>query len=106
MLLLRFVSLAMGSDSTTLHVSSNKTVPATVTNYLCKIRGQLKQLHDTFEFDSSITTDDETSPNKNNTQRRTEGELELQKTIYEHTYLKFRRRFLKRAPAILPLCHG
>src|SRR6266568_5685732 len=41
-----FVSLAMDSDSTTLYVSSNKTVPATVTNYLHRIRGQLKQLHD------------------------------------------------------------
>jgi len=91
-----FVSLAMDSDSTTLYVSSNKTVPATVTNYLRRIRGQLKQLHDVLEFDSSTTTENEKSP-----QPRTEGELELQKTIYEHTYLKLRRRFLKRAPAIL-----
>ena len=96
-----FVSLAMDSDSTTLYVSSNKTVPATVTTYLRRIRGQLKQLHDVLEFDSATTTDNETSPNPNNTQPRTEGELELQKTIYEHTYLKLRRRFLKRVPAIL-----
>jgi len=43
-----FVSLAMGLDSTTLYVSSNKMVPATVTNYLCKIRGQLEQHHDAY----------------------------------------------------------
>jgi len=94
-----FVSLAMDSDSTTLYVSSNKTVPLTITNYLHRIRGQLKQLHDALELDP--TTSNEISPNQIDTQRRTEGELELQKTIYEHTYLKLRRRFFKRAPAIL-----
>jgi hypothetical protein len=30
-----------------------------------------------------------------------DGELKLQKTIYEHSYSKLRQRFLKRAPAIL-----
>src|SRR5260221_2073468 len=44
-----FVSLAMDSDSTTLYISSNHTVPATVTNYLIRIRGQLKELHDVLE---------------------------------------------------------
>ena len=96
-----FVSLAMDSYSTTLYVSSNKTVPVTVADYLRTIQGQLKRLYDVLGFDSSITTDNETSPNPNNTQPRTDGELELQKTIYKHTYLKLRRRFLKRAPAIL-----
>ena len=96
-----FVSLAMDSNSTTLHVSSNKTVPAVVTNYLYRIRGQLQQLQSALEFNPSITNSNEISPNPNDTQQQTEGELELQRMIYEHTYLKFRRRFLKRAPAIL-----
>jgi hypothetical protein len=60
-----FVSLAMYPDSTTLYVSSNKTVPATVTNYLRRLRGQLKQLHDALEFDPSITTSNKISPNPN-----------------------------------------
>ena len=52
-----FVSLAMDSDSTTLYISSNNMVPATVTNYLIRIRGQLKELHDILEF-PSITTNE------------------------------------------------
>jgi len=95
-----FVSLAMDSDSTTLYISSNHTVPATVTNYLFRIRGQLKNLRDALEF-PSITTINEISPNPNVTPQRTEGELGLQKIMYEHTYLKLRQRFFKRAPAIL-----
>ena len=82
------------------------TVPATVTNYLRRIRGQLKQLHNVLEFDLSTTTDNETSPNPNNTQPRTENELELQKTIYEHTHIAWSRRlsqFLKGNFQVVPV---
>jgi hypothetical protein len=96
-----FVSLAMDSNAATLYVSSNKTAPTTVTSYLLKIRGQLKELRKVVEFDPSIPADSESSPNPNDTKTRTDGELELQKTIYEYSYNKLRRRFLKRAPAIL-----
>jgi hypothetical protein len=96
-----FVSLAMDSNAATLYVSSNETVPATVTSHLHKIRGQLKQLRAVVEPNPSIPADNETSPDPNNTQSRTDAELELQKTIYEHSYSKLCRRFSKRAPAIL-----
>ena len=95
-----FVSLAMDSDSTTLYISSNHTVPATVTNYLFRIRDQLKNLRDALEF-PSITNSNEILPKPNLTLQRTKLELGLQEIIYEHTYLKLRQRFFKRAPAIL-----
>ena len=96
-----FVSLAMDSNTATLYISSNTTVPATVISHLRKIRGKLKELQAVVEFDPSIPPDSESSPNPNNTQSRADRELDLQMTIYEYSYNKLRRRFLKRAPAIL-----
>ncbi|KIK01195.1 hypothetical protein K443DRAFT_578331 [Laccaria amethystina LaAM-08-1] len=98
-----FVSLAMDLKAVTLYVSSNKSVPATVISHLHKIQGQLKELRKVVEPNPSIPADNETSPDPNKTQSRTDGELELQKTIYEHSYSKLRRRFFKRAPAILAI---
>jgi hypothetical protein len=39
-----FVSLAMDPNATTLYVSSNQTVSATVISHLHKMRGQFKEL--------------------------------------------------------------
>jgi hypothetical protein len=96
-----FVSLAMDSNTATLYISSNTTVPAIVITHLRKVRGQLRELQAVVEFDPSIPPDSEPSPNPNNTQSRADRELDLQKTIYEYSYNKLRQRFLKRAPAIL-----
>jgi hypothetical protein len=96
-----FVSLAMDFNTATLYISSNATVPATVISHLRKIWGKLKELQAVVEFDPSIPPDSESSPNPNNTQSRADRELDLQTTIYEYSYNKLRRRFLKRAPAIL-----
>ena len=99
-----FVSLAMDPKATTLYVSSNESVPATVISHLHKIWGQLKELRKVVEPSPSIPADNETSPDPNKTsQSRTDSELELQKTIYEHSYRKLRLRFSKRAPAILAI---
>jgi hypothetical protein len=98
-----FVSLAMDPKAATLYVSSNESVPATVISHLRKILGQLKELRKVVEPSPSIPADNETSPDLNKTQSRTDGELELQKTIYEHSYSKLRLRFSKRAPAILAI---
>jgi hypothetical protein len=97
-----FVSLAMDSNTATLYISSNETVPATVISHLRKI---LKELQAVVEFDPSIPADSESYPNPNNTQSRTDRELDLKKTIYEYSYNKLRQRFLKRAPAILKEYH-
>jgi hypothetical protein len=98
-----FVSLAMDSEAVTLHVSSNTTAPATVTSHLTRIWGKLRMLQAVVEFDPPIPADSETSPDPNNTKSRTDNELELQMIIYEYSFSKLRRRFLKRAPAILAI---
>ena len=98
-----FVSLAMDQNAATLYVSSNESVPATVISHLYKIRGQLKELRKVVEPSPSIPADSETFPDPNKTRSRTDSELELQKTIYEHSYSKLRLRFFKRAPAILEI---
>lgn len=96
------VSLSMQPDVVTLFVSSNNTVPTTVVSHLYKIRGQLKALEAVIEFDpSTAAIASETSPDPNNTPPRADGELALQKIIYQHSYLKLRQHFFKRAPAIL-----
>lgn len=91
-----FVSLAVGAESQTLYLSSNETVPSTVTTHLNRIRSQLTKLH---QFPSTMT--DDNSPNPNHTEARAEHELEILKMIYEYSYAKLRKRFLKRAPTIL-----
>lgn len=106
-----FVSLSMTMDpkAATLYVSSNETVPATVTSHLRIIRGQLKELQSVVVPKQSsvvvpkqsIPPDIETSPDPSKTQARTEGELKIQKTIYEYSYGKLRQRFNKWAPDIL-----
>ena len=93
-----FVSLAVESKSVTLYVSSNNTVPPTVIDHLRKIWRQLQELKAVLEFDSANS---ESLPNPNKTQSRTDGELELQKTIYEYSYNKLHQRFSKRGIAIL-----
>ena len=95
-----FVSLVMDSNSATMHVSTNGTVPATLITHLHKIRGQLIQLKSVVESGPS-TSDDIDSPDPNNTQARTDCELKLQQTIYEYSYKKLQRRFTKRGVAIL-----
>src|SRR6202044_3566076 len=80
-----FVSLAMDSNAATLYIASNETVPATVISHLQKIWGKLKELQAVVGFDPSISADSELSPNLSNTQSRTDGELDLQKTIYEYS---------------------
>ena len=92
-----FVSLAMESDSAIIYVASNYPVPLTISDYLHTIRRRLAVL----AFDSPNPTDIESSPNPNITQPRTDRELDLKTTIYEHTYPRLRDRFLKKAPAIL-----
>jgi hypothetical protein len=95
-----FVSLAMNPNSATLCVSTNGTVPATLTTHLRKIRGQLKKLKSVVEPGLPTSADIE-SPDSNNARLRMEGELELQRTIYEYSYEKLQRRFHKRGPGIL-----
>ena len=91
-----FVSLAIESDSVTLYVASNDMVPHSLTTYLYKIWGQLKNLN-------AVATDSGSLRNPNNIKSDAvvASGLELKKTIYEHSYSKLRQRFLKRAPAIL-----
>jgi len=97
-----FVSLAMGADAVTLYVSSNETVPPIVPSHLRKIRGQLKELRKVTEpHPSSISADNKTYPDPNDTPLLSEGQLNLHKTIYKYSYSKLRRRFFKRAPTIL-----
>ena len=98
------VSLAMDPDSATLYVASNDTVTHNITTYLYKIWGQLKALNALSKFDAPTLTDKE-SPDPNNIQSSAfiALELELKKTIYEHSYKKLRRRFLKRAPLVLEM---
>jgi hypothetical protein len=98
-----FVSLAMDQKTVTLYVSSNESVPAAVISHLRKIRGQLKELRKVVKPNPSNPADNETSPEPNKSQSHTDGELELQKTIYEHSYSKLRLRFSKRAPVILAI---
>ena len=99
-----FVSLAMDPKATTLYVSSNESVPATVISHLHKIWGQLKELRKVVEPSPSIPADNGTFSDPNKTsQSRTDGEFELQETIYEHSYSKLRLRFSKMAPAILAI---
>jgi hypothetical protein len=93
----------MDPKAATLYVSSNESVPATVISHLHKIWGQLKELQKVVEPNPSIPADNETSPDPNKTQSGTDGELELQKTIYEHSYSKLHRHFSKRAPVILAI---
>jgi hypothetical protein len=96
------VSMSMEANAVTLFVFSNETVLTTVTSHLQKIRGQLKALKAIVEFDPGIAAaESDSSPDPNKIQSRADGEIVLQKTIYEHSYNKFRRRFLKRARAIL-----
>jgi hypothetical protein len=75
----------------------------TVISHLLKIGGQLKKLRKVVEPNPSIPADNETSPDPNKTQSRTDGELELQKTIYEHSYRKLCLCFSKRTLAILAM---
>jgi hypothetical protein len=96
-----FVSLTMDLDAATLYVSSNETVPASVTSHLRKIRGQLKEFRKVTEPHPSSIPANETPPDPNDTPLLAEGQLNLQKTIYEYSYSKLRRRFFKRAPTIL-----
>jgi len=66
------------------------------------IRTHLKALKEVVELDQgNPTAEFESSPDPNKTQSRADSELELRKAIYEFSYPKFRRRFLKRAPMIL-----
>ena len=95
-----FVSLAMDTNSATLHVSTNGTVPSTLITHLHKIRGQLRHLKSVVEPGPSTSADID-SPDPNNTQARTDCELKLQQTIYEYSYKKLQRRFTKRGVAIL-----
>jgi hypothetical protein len=89
-----FVSLAMDSDSTTLYISSNHTVPATVTNYLIRIRGQLKELHDALEF-PSITTSNEISPNPNVTRNVRKASWGSRRSFMNIHISNFGNAFLK-----------
>ncbi|KIK01116.1 hypothetical protein K443DRAFT_663026 [Laccaria amethystina LaAM-08-1] len=93
----------MDPKAATLYVSSNESVPATIISHLHKIWGQLKELQKVVEPNPSIPADNETSPDPNKTQSGTDGELELQKTIYEHSYSKLHLHFSKRAPVILAI---
>ena len=95
-----FVSLAMGVDTATLYVSTNGTVPATLTDHLRVIRRELKVLKSVLEPPSSPPPDVE-FPDPNNTLPRTEGELKIQKIIYEYSYKKVQQRYQKRGPGIL-----
>ncbi|KIJ91079.1 hypothetical protein K443DRAFT_656611 [Laccaria amethystina LaAM-08-1] len=92
-----FVSLAMDPKAVTLYPRP------TVISHLLKIGGQLKKLRKVVEPNPSIPADNETSPDPNKTQSRTDGELELQKTIYEHSYRKLCLCFSKRTLAILAM---
>jgi len=97
-----FVSMAMKTDAVTLFVASNGNIPKTVTSHLTQIRTHLKALKEVVELDQgNPTAEFESSPDPNKTQSRADSELELRKAIYEFSYPKFRRRFLKRAPMIL-----
>lgn len=93
-----FVSLNMDSNTATLYVSTNGTVPATVTTHLHKIQGQLKELKSVLEPGPPADID---SPDPNSTPSRSEGELKLRRTIYEHSYKKIQRRYQKRGPEII-----
>jgi hypothetical protein len=95
-----FVSLAMDSIATTLYVSTNGTVPATVTNHLRIIWRKLKDLKSVLDSASSPPPNIE-SPDPNNTQLRSDVELDIQRIIYEYCYKKVQRRFRKRGPDIL-----
>ena len=95
-----FVSLAMNQNSATLHVSTNGTVPTTLTDHLIKIRDQLNALKKDLISSPPISVDIK-SPDPAKTPERTDGELMLQKTIYEYSYKIVRRRFTKRGPAII-----
>lgn len=95
-----FVSLAIEPNSTTLYVSTDGTVPATLPTHLRKIRDQLKQLKSVVEPGAPNLADIE-CPDPNNTQLRKDGELELQRTIYEYSYKNVEQCFNKRGPAIL-----
>jgi hypothetical protein len=97
-----FVSLAMDTNAATLYVSTNWTVPATVIDHLHTIRRKLKELKplQVLDFASSPPPNTE-SPVPNNSQIRSEVELDIQRIIYKYCYKKVQRRFRKRGPEIL-----
>jgi len=68
--------------------------------HLYKIRDQLKKLKLVVEPGPLILADIE-CPDLNNTQLRMDGELELQRAIYEYSFENTQRRFNKRGPTIL-----
>ena len=95
------VSLTVDPNYTTLHVSTNGTVPATLNAHLHKIQGQLKKLNSDAASGPLTLADTIDFPDPNNTQSRMDGELGLQRIIYEYSYQKVQRRFSKRGPGIL-----
>jgi len=95
-----FVSLAMNQNTTTLYVSTNGTVPAILTNHLRMVRSHLKDLKSVLEPASSPPPDIE-SLDPNITLSRNEGELKVQRSIYEYSYKKLQCRYQKKGPVIL-----
>ena len=101
-----FVSLTVELNSVTLYVSSNETVPPTLISHLHKIWAQLKKSHAVANLDPSIPADSSgSSSNPNDAKFGTDAELDVYETICQYSYRKLRRRFLKRAPAILAQYH-
>jgi len=101
-----FVSLTVEHNSVTLYVSSNETVPPTLISHLHKIWAQLKKSQAVTNLDPSIPADSScSSSSPNNAKSWSDAELEVYETIWQYSYKKLRRRFLKRAPAILAQYH-
>ena len=82
-------------------MSTNGTVPATLITHLHKIQGQLKKLNSVAASGPLTFADIIDFPDPNNTQSRMDGELELQRMIYEYSYQNVQRRFSKRGLEIL-----